>query len=436
MQEDKRKLGLRDTMSLAIGTMIAAGIFVLPGIAIEKTGYGIIWAFILAAFISFFSAMSYAELAASYPKDGGGYMFSYEAFGSFWGFITGWSTWLGHTAAAAFCIQGFSVYFNNFIFNTGSNLRLSIGLTILLSLLNILGTTKVVSVTYLLNIGKIILLMIFIGFGFTKGSVENVTILSTKGFGPLVATIALLYPTYFGYSVATNVGSEVKNPGKVIPKTIIYSMILVTIIYVLVAISILSSGITVFNESSVGEAAIRLMGHGGGVLIALGAIFAALSAANANLISAAKISTSMAEEDQLNKRLAVKNKRFETPHRAILLNLLIVLLVLTLGDIRKIITTATFIALLSMVLVNLAVIKLRRKHPHLSREFKVPFYPFTPILGAVTSLILMFVLPPGAIILGLGFTVMGLLFYQARRTPVEKISRFVREHVGNIIHRF
>ena len=115
--ELSRDLGLTSALAIGIGTMIAAGIFTLSGLAIRNVGSAAIVAFLLAAFVAIFTALTYCEFVSIYPKTGEGYLYARKTFAAPLAYFVGWALFLGYTSSCAFYIASLSSYFNEFIYH-------------------------------------------------------------------------------------------------------------------------------------------------------------------------------------------------------------------------------------------------------------------------------------------------------------------------------
>ena len=232
-----RNIGFLEAMTLGGGTMIGAGIFILPGIAAANAGPASALAFAIAGVVALLAAVSLSELATGMPVAGGSYHYVNRALGGFLGSIVGWGMWIGLMFASAFYMIGFGQYIVGGIdFLEGRYLVVLFGL---------IGLAFLVAVNYRGTEGsgkfqnwtigiETIIILIFLGFGFFFVDLDNLQPFAPMGAGGIMATTGIVFITFLGFEIIATVAEEIKNPGKIIPLTMILSVVLVTILYVLV----------------------------------------------------------------------------------------------------------------------------------------------------------------------------------------------------------
>ena len=440
--ELSRDLGLTSALAIGIGTMIAAGIFTLSGLAIGYVGSGAIVSFVLAAIVATFTALTYCEFVSIYPQTGEGYLYARKTFTAPLAYFVGWALFLGYTSSCAFYIASLSSYFYEFIFETP--LRALSGLVILvgLTLLNIRGTKESGKFQIIVTAAKVILLIWFIFGGLKFIEPAQLVERFNSDIGDLGSTAALVFITFFGFSAIAASAGEVKNPVKNIPKAIFISMAVVTILYILVVLVVLFAGLTEYSESSMGEAAKKFLGGPGGYVIIAGAIFSMISASNASIMAGARVMMSMSKLGHLPKELGVVNRKTRTPIVSTIIvggAIAIFALILPLEDLSYFSNTVLLIAL---ILVNAALIIHRKKFPNIERPFKVPLMPLLPILGILANLYLLsqifqhpipFFLAIAALILGM----LGFIAWkgsEAEEKAIPGLSSVVAHTIGDGTH--
>src|SRR3989344_3416599 len=216
----KRSLGLFETTFYGVGVVLGAGVYVLIGKAAGLAGNSLWAAFAIGAFIATFTGLSYAELSSMFQKASGEHYYAQKAFNNHIAFLVGWLIVIGGIIASATVALGFAGYFNA-LFNT------PIILTAIASIL-------------ILTIIKLVGLLIIIALGFTFFGDVNILELPPTGFRGLISGAALIFFAFLGFEGVVRLSEETKNPKKVIPKALILSIIITTIIYILVAISAVS----------------------------------------------------------------------------------------------------------------------------------------------------------------------------------------------------
>ncbi|MEZ3114662.1 APC family permease [Halobaculum sp. MBLA0147] len=427
------ELGLLDATMIGMGAMIGAGIFVLTGLAAETAGPAAILVFALNGVVTTFTGLSYAELASAIPKSGGGYAFVNEVFGDLVSFLMGWMLWFAYMIAGALYALGFApnavelahVYLTGTVPPPEAVAQttitgLALGAVILLVLLNTASTAAAGSAETVFTITKVLILVVFVFFGVTA------PVFSTAEFQPLFPTgkspvdilpaMGLTFIAFEGYDLITTVTEEVENPRENIPRAIFLSLGATVIVYLsVVGVAIGTLGaerLGSAGETGIAAAAGGFMPEfpligGGEALIVFGAVFSTLTALNAVVIASSRVAFSMGRDGRLLPRFGQIHHRFGTPAAAILASAVVMVLSVAFVPIRQVGNLSSLFFLLSFVVVNGSVIRLRRQRPNLNRPFEMPLYPAAPVLGIVLNLVLGVFIDPftwglGAVWLGLG----------------------------------
>lgn len=413
--ELSRDLGLTSALAIGVGTMIAAGIFTLSGLAINYVGSGAIVSFLLAAIVATFTALTYCEFVSIYPQTGEGYLYARKTFSAPLAYFVGWALFLGYTSSCAFYIASLSSYFYEFIIK--SPIEALSGLVILagLVLLNIRGTKESGKFQVIVTVAKVILLIWFIFGGLKFIETDELINRFNDDIMALGSTAALVFITFFGFSAIAASAGEVKDPVKNIPKAIFLSMSIVTVLYVLVVLVVLFANLTEYTEASMGEAAKYFLGGVGGYVIIAGAIFSMISASNASIMAGARVMLSMSQLGHLPRELGVINQKTRTPVVSTIIvgsAIAVFALILPLEDLSYFSNT---VLLSALILVNAALIVHRRKYPNIERPFKVPLVPLLPILGIIANLYLISQIfqHPVPLLLAAGAMILGVLAFVA-----------------------
>jgi APA family basic amino acid/polyamine antiporter len=413
--ELSRDLGLTSALAIGIGTMIAAGIFTLSGLAINNVGSGAIVSFILAAIVATFTALTYCEFVSIYPQTGEGYLYARKTFAAPVAYFVGWALFLGYASSCAFYIASLSSYFYEFIYEMPIKALSGIIILIALTLLNIRGTKESGKFQVIVTAVKVILLIWFIIGGLKYIEPAQLVEKFNSDFLALGSTAAMVFITFFGFSAIAASAGEVKDPVKNIPKAIFISMAVVSILYILVVLVVLFADLTEYTEASMGEAAKKFLGGPGGYVIIGGAIFSMISASNASIMAGARVLLSMSQLGHLPKELGVINEKTRTPVVSTIViggAIIIFSLILPLEDLSYFSNTVLLIAL---ILVNAALIIHRKKFPDIERPFKVPLVPLLPLLGIVANIYLITQIfqHPLPLFLAIGALIIGMLGFVA-----------------------
>jgi len=431
-REPEAQLGLLDATMIGMGAMIGAGIFVLTGLAAEISGPAALLVFLLNGIVTAFTGLSYAELASAIPKSGGGYAFVREIFDDFGSFIMGWMLWFAYMIAGALYALGFAPNFLELLHvygvvappdEVGAVVLPLVGVGIPakfvlaflavagLVALNAASTAASGSAETVFTITKVSILVVFVAFGFlsaggsseTSFTFQNFDPLFPDGSGPLsiLPAMGLTFIAFEGYDLITTVTEEVENPRENIPRAIFVSLAATVVVYLLVvtvAIGTLGApDLAAAGEAGIAEAATAFMPadvpliQNGGALIVFGAVFSTITALNAVVIASSRVAFSMGREGQLLRPIGQIHHRFGTPFIAVLLSAVVMLGSVVLPT-QSAGNMSSLFFLLSFIIVNVAVIRLRRERPAMNRPYEIPYYPIPPILGIVFNGVLAVVL--------------------------------------------
>lgn len=420
-----QSLGLSEALTIGIGTMIGAGIFVLPGFIVAEVGPAAVLSFFLGGLIALLNAMAAAEVATGMPKSGGGYYFISRALGPLWGAILGWGSLFGLVFASAFYMVGFGEYVHTVVQVPVA--VYAIGMTVVLTVLNLMGSKAAGQIQNFIVAVLVLVLLLFLGRG---GAVAEPGLLFQSRFAPfglgaIVAGTATLFVTYAGFGEIASMAEEIRNPGKNLPRALLGSVISVTVLYCLILLVclLLRPWQELTGPTLVADLANDLMGPIGGAAILLGAVLATVSSANASIMSASRISFAMGRDSLIWEWLNEVHARFRVPHRAIVVTGLLTVLVILLGDIELLAEAAGLLHLLLYGLMSLACIILRGARPAAYQPvFRTPFFPLVPLVGALACFGVIFYMEPVTIVLGLvivAFSVGHYFFWGRRRTELK-----------------
>ena len=413
-----RELGLGAAMSIGIGTMICAGIFVLPGIAAAKAGPVVVLAFALCGLVAVLIAFCMSELSTGMPLAGGGYLFIVRAFGPMMGAVMGWCLWLSLIFASAFYMIGFGYYIADVL--PISHVWLALIMTGLLTGLNFIGTKETGGTQNVIVAGLLIALAVFFIRAVFDVDLENVLPLIPPeiGVSGFFMVTPVLFVTFMGFAEIAAVSEEIKNPDRNLPIAVVGSVIIVTVVYCMVEFCVV--GLRRYDDPSMAtetvlmEMARMLMGQTGYSLIMLAGIFATVSSANASIMAASRISFAMGRDRLMPDWFNQIHRRFRTPYRSILVTggLTMLLLVILGSHLELIAEVGAFLSLLLYAFIALACMVMR--HAELDwykPSFKTPLYPAVPVLGLLGCLFVMGITSRPTILIGLGIIAGTLIWY-------------------------
>ena len=389
-----RVLSLLDATMINAGGIIGSGIFMVPATVAFFTGssslFFLVW--ILGGIISLFGALSVAELGAAMPQAGGQYVYLNEAYGPIWGYLYGWSAVaVINTASIAAVGVAFSEYLGFFFPISDASIKgIAVVTIVLLTIINIVDVKSGARFQNLFTLSKLgaIFGIILLGLVMEGGTNQNLSpIFSDKPFigliGPLgLAMVSVLW-TFDGWIFITYVAGEVKNPGRNIPLSLIFCMLIVVSVYLLLNYVLLFIlGFTGMNGSErvVSDAASVFLGNKGAAVVTLIILISLIGANNGFVLSSARINYAMARDKLFFNQAAQIHSRFKSPANALIIQCVWACLLTFTGTFNQLITYIIFTSWIFYGMSAGAVIILRKKKPDMDRPYKTPAYPWIPII--------------------------------------------------------
>jgi amino acid transporter/nucleotide-binding universal stress UspA family protein len=447
-----REMGLWDAALIGVGAMIGAGIFVLTGIAAGVAGPGLIITFSLNGLVALLTAFSYAELGSCFHDAGGGYLWVKEGLPKWNGFISGWMSWFAHAVACSLYALGFGAYFDLVLREfhvvmphwgfVSPQKILAVVAAIAFAYVNFRGASETGKVGNFITITKIVILMIFVGFGlaiiFRKPDWSaSFSPFLPNGWGGVFKAMGLTFIAFQGFEVISQCSEEIKNPKKNIPRAIFLSLLIVVPIYLLVAFTALGTvqagGMTPWaylashKETALVEVAKKFF-VGGGIMLLVGGIISTMSALNATIYSSSRVAFAMGRDRNFPAFFGKVHRKNFTPHLSIVFSLFLVVLMAVSLPIEDVASAADIMFLLLFLQVNITLIRLRKKRPDLDRGFFAPLFPYLSILGIALLLFLalyMFNYSPVAWAVAAVWIVCGLFMYgsYASKREIEHVRK-------------
>jgi len=447
--ELKRTLSATNLISLGIGCIIGAGIFVMTGqAAAQYAGPAIILSFVLAGLCCVFAALCYAELASMLPVSGSAYSYAYASLGEIFAWVMGWLLLLEYGVAASTVAVGWSGYVVSFLHGFGIDIptalstptahmdlatqTLIIGNNInlpalfgiaMMTLLLVLGVKESASVNNVIVVIKVSVVLLFIAVGIFYVNPANwhpfipepTGVPGQYGWGGILRGASIVFFAYVGFEAVSTAAQEAKNPKRDVPIGILGSLFVCTVLYMLV--SLVLTGLVPFQTLNVPDPIAKAVDAIGlpwlAFLVKIGAIAGLTSVMMVLLYGQTRIFYTMARDGLMPAMFGKVHPRFQTPWiNTILVGAIIGLVAATtpidvLGDLVSLGTLCAF------AIICFSVLYLRRKEPNLPRPFTVPFSPYFPILGILFCgyLISSLLSNPVTVKFYLAYLVVGLLIY-------------------------
>jgi amino acid transporter/nucleotide-binding universal stress UspA family protein len=451
--EDLAKdLGPLAALTIGVGTMIGAGIFVLPGTAIQQAGSFAIISFVVGGGIALLTALSASELGTAMPRSGGAYFYVNRALGPLFGSVAGWANWMGLAFASAFYMIGFGEYIvaivgESFVIPLLPLVGIvvsvpvsSVGVALVggafFTVINYVGAKETGRLQNIIVVILVAILAVFTFVGALRADLGNLP--AVTGFGPMITTTGLIFVSYLGFVQITSVAEEIKDPDRNLPRAVIGSVLIVTSIYALVLL-VMSAAVEqgfIAEQEAAGNIAIvevaqLILGPLGAVAMLVGGLLATASSANASILASSRINFAMGRDAIVTPKLNEIHPQFGTPYRAIGITGGLILLFILVAPINTLATMGSVLHLIIYGLLNIALIVMREADvEEYEPSYTVPLYPITPIVGSILSFALIVFIEPRVTVLFSGlfvaFAVVWYLFYARSRTTRQgALSRYI-----------
>ena len=453
----KKSLGALDLTIFGVGVIIGAGIFVLTGVvAASNAGPAVAISFAIAGLACAFAALCYAEFASTVPVAGSAYTFSYATFGELVAWIIGWDLALEFTIGAAALSTGFSGYYQEVVDGTPFEVPASLGSAadgtvdlpaIVISLLVtavLVGGIKLSSrINQLIVAIKLLVVLAVIVFGVGHISGDNYTpfvppsepspagadsflhatlISSLFGIDPAVFGIAgvfsgaaIVFFAFIGFDVVATTAEEAKNPQRDVPRGILGSLVIVTVLYM--AVSLVVTGMQNYTDIDPNDAAPLATAFDAvgldwmGRLISIGACVGLIVVVMILILGQTRVGFAMARDGLLPRGLATVHPRFGTPYVITIITGVAVAIIGGLVDLATLANLVSIGTLFAFVLVSVGVLILRRTRPDLPRAFRTPAAPVVAGLAVLMCVYLMLNLTGETWVRFVIWMVLGLVVY-------------------------
>ena len=426
-------MGLGHLTALSIGASLGTGIFVILGEATPKAGPAVIVAFILAAVTALFSALSYAEMAGTIPVSGSSYSYAYATIGELFAWICGWCLLLEYGVSVAAVAVGWGQYINELlrtlfdvelptaiaappgdggIVNIPSMVIVGLACLVLVG-----GATESARLNTAMVVLKVCVLVFFCAIAFTAFDSGNLSPFMPFGVDGMTAAAAMVFFSYIGFDAASTAGNEAKNPTRDLPRAIILSLGIITVLYCLVALA--AVGAMPWQEFGGTEASLaKILTDVTGqtwpsVILSIGAVIAIASVVLAVMYGQTRILYTMGSDGLVPRVFAKVNPRTFVPVRNIVIVSAVIAVLAGFVPLGELANATSIGSLFAFALVNVGVILLRINRPDLPRSFKTPLFPLIPVLGIGFCVYLMLQLEAPTWIAFAIWSAVGLVVYFA-----------------------
>jgi APA family basic amino acid/polyamine antiporter len=429
--ELKRTLGVFQLTMFGVGATIGTGIFIVLNSAVPEAGPGVIVSFAIAGVTAALTALCYAELASMIPVSGSSYSYSYATLGEIVAYAVGWCLLLEYGVSAGAIVVGWGQYLNQVFVDLfdwqmpdaisqppGSGGYVNIPAVILVlmcCLLLIRGARESALVNTIMVCLKIGVLVMFILIGVTAFSSANLHPFAPMGVAGISAAASTIFFSFIGIDAVSTAGEEVHNPQRTLPLAIVSALVIVTTLYVLVAlVAITAQPWEKFEGQEAGLADILRDITGASwpsLILSLGAVISLFSVTLVVLYGQTRILFAMARDGMLPEYFHKVDAHTLTPVRNTILVGLFVALLGALVPLDVLADLTSMGTLVAFGVVSLAVIVERQRQPDTPRPFRVPFYPIVPALSVLACLYLIRGLPGHTFLLFAGWLTIAAITY-------------------------
>ncbi|MEN6371462.1 MAG: amino acid permease [Armatimonadota bacterium] len=407
-QRLNRILNLLDAVSIGLGTMIGAGIFVVISVAVNVAGGGVIISFVIGTIAATFPALSIAQLAAAYPVSGATSFYAARLIGRPYGFIAGWIFIFATISADAAVVLAFGSYLHFLV--PGIPLRATaIAFAVIVTAVNYFGVRLSANIIDFLVIIKVAVLLFFVAVGVFFFRANRVFPLMPHGVMGVIEGASIVFFAYAGFSRITVIGEEVRDPERTIPKAILLALGTATGLYLAVALVALGllgvrglAGASAPLSSAISETHLRIAPY----IVSIGALTAIFTVFLTDMLGVSRMFFALARSRELPDWLSRVHRKYGTPYLAILLNGIIVALLASTVNFQGIVKVASFGMLVYYGLTCITALRMPSTERRYNRVFDVA--------GFASCFALAFFLSLHIILLGLIVIAFGIVYFFVR----------------------
>jgi amino acid transporter/Trk K+ transport system NAD-binding subunit len=431
----KRNMGLFMAVMIGIGATMGPGVFALPGELAHMIGPLGVLVYLVMGIMTVFTALNYSELSAAIPLAGGGYSFTSRTMSRPVAFFTGWFFWIGNTLACAMYALIFALTVREYFLPGASIPMITLATTVVFAGVNYLGMKEAIIIITVMNLVELAVLVGVALLAMTSIEPAHVEPLAPMGWGPFVPAMALIYISYVGFELISNASEEIIDPARNVPRSILITLGISTVIYVLVVGVMMS--VVHYKELAESDVpfiyfADRVLGDWGRWAGIIATIMASLSAFSVTLGASARILYALGRDRHFPQFLARLHPRHQTPDVALFLCAAIVIVFSSSGIVKFVASLSDFGYLMGLGIINFSVIPLHRKMPNLRRPFETRWFPVIPIIGVATTWMFVPALEPRSFVLGGLLTLVGAAIYLARSENRAEMKKIPPQIAGKV----
>lgn len=428
-----KTLGAFDLLTIGIGAVIGTGIFILPGtVAAKEAGPGVTLSFLIAALVCTLASMCYAELSSSIPVAGSAYSYGNILYGEVIGWILGWALILEYMLSVAAVSAGWASYFNSLLHSFGLHIPhhfegpfdplngtyLNLWAVISVLLIGILlsrGMKASMKFNNAAVLIKIAIIFIFIGVGLFFIKPKNYQPFTPYGTTGVLRGATTVFFAFLGFDVVSSSAAEVKNPKKNMPLGIIGTLAIAALLYF--GVSIVLTGMVNYKQLNVSNPvafALQYV-HQDWVaeLLSFGAMLGMATMMLTMIYSSSRLIYAMARDGLLPSTFSKLDKKHNSPQNALIAVTIIISLGAAFFSVDQLANLVNFGTLFAFTLVSFGILKLRKRTDITNDGFKVPGYPFLPIISGLICIFMICHLSSEVYLMAFIWLVLGAIIYFA-----------------------
>jgi APA family basic amino acid/polyamine antiporter len=412
--ELKRQLGLSTGILVVVADMIGIGIFMTTGniLGMTHNALTVLVLWLIGGIVAITGALSYAELATTWPDVGGEYVYLKKIFGFLPAFLTGWiSLVVGFSTPVATGSLLLVQYVNKLLHNVAGSTStvmfldgvlaqkvIAAFIILFFGVMHMLGVKRASNLQNFLTILKILIVVSLIGFGMTMIDFENFGRLiaqypikdgSTPGIPVVGLALLIVMFAYSGWNSASYIAGEIKNPERNLPRALLFGTLITMFLYLLLnAVFLLSApGAALMGKDEIGAIASKfLFGENVSNIFTLSIAIILLSSISVQMMVGPRVYYAMAKDRMIFNALSKLHPRLETPWRAILIQMCLSIFYVFTGSAMTLVIYMGFALNIFPVMAVIGMMYFRYKEPEITRPYRVPLFPVIPLVYITLSI--------------------------------------------------